>query len=79
MPAGELGNAKRAGDIGKMAAQERFEPDQVEFFPGPYGGWMVLKVSHVRLVSFPGLSHLLVVTNASDTYATRRRLNMESR
>jgi hypothetical protein len=67
MATGELCNAKRAGDVGKMAAQERFEPDQVEFFPRPYGGWMVLKVSHVRLVSFSGLSHQIVVTNASDT------------
>jgi hypothetical protein len=47
----ELCNAKRAGDVGKMAAQERFEPCQVEFFPGPYRGWMVSKISHIRFAS----------------------------
>ena len=38
-----------------MATQERFEPGQIEFFPGSYGSWMVAKVGHVRLVKLPEL------------------------
>jgi hypothetical protein len=34
MAAGELRDAKSAGGIGKMIAQKRFEPGQIEFFSG---------------------------------------------